>query len=297
MKFLVVGLLKGSQITRLGEEAKAAGHEVFGCRTDELTIRSSGEVFEPFVRNKKLSDFDLVYLCAGVESKKRYEWYVACDFLRNHTRTQIVNEVAAITGGEYYPLQTWFYLKLFEEGIPQPYTYTIYNFDELRIAGKSLKFPMVLKFSETHQGKGIFLVKSLRDVKNVISQHPGQTYLLREFIPSNGDIRIFVVGEKAIGAMRRTPRVGEFRSNISVGGKGEKLDLAANGSIRELAEKSAKATGIEVAGVDIIINKKTGQHYVLEVNTGPQFNGLERYTGTNVASEIVKYFVKKCQNK
>ena len=59
---------------------------------------------------------------------------------------------------------------------------------------------------------------------------------------------------------------------------------------KELAEKAAQITKTEIAGVDIIINKETGELYILEVNPAPQFEGLEKYTGVNVAVTIIEYF-------
>lgn len=295
MKFLTVGLDKGSQITRFREEAEKLGHTVYGCKTSDLIIKSGDGRFEPTINGQNLSSYDLIYLCAGVESKRRYEWYVACDYIKNNSNTKIVNEIAIDPSMKYYPVQTWFYLKQFENKIPQPQTFSIFNGGEVENISKDLGFPLIVKLSETHQGKGIFLTKSAGEIKNIIEENPGQTYLLRKFIPNDGDIRVFVVGGDSIGAMKRTPANGEFRSNISAGGLGETFDLEKSPEIKELAENAAKVTGIEIAGVDIMIDKETGEYYVLEVNTGPQFKGLEKYTRINIAKKVIEYFVSKCK--
>jgi len=59
-----------------------------------------------------------------------------------------------------------------------------------------------------------------------------------------------------------------------------------------IAEKISKVTRTEIAGVDIMVNKETGKPYVLEVNHGPQFAGIEKATGINIAAKIVDYFEK-----
>lgn len=295
MKFLIVGLQKGSQITRLTKEAQKLGHEVFGCKTSDLIIKSGEGKFEASVNGESLSGFDLIYLCAGIESKKRYEWYIACDYLLKHARTKVVNDVVINPKNKYYPVQTWFFLKQFEKGIPQVLTYSIFNDKNLGKIAEDLGFPAILKLSETHQGKGTYLVNSASEIKNIMSKNLNQTYLLRKFISNDGDIRVFVIGGRAIGAMKRIPAKGEFRSNISVGGSGKPFDLDRNRRIKKLAENAAEICGIEIAGVDIIIDKKSSKSYVLEVNTGPQFKGLEKYTGINVAGEVIKYFVSKCK--
>jgi glutathione synthase/RimK-type ligase-like ATP-grasp enzyme len=114
--------------------------------------------------------------------------------------------------------------------------------------------------------------------------------VIREYIPNDGDIRVFCVGYSAIGAMKRTPPKGDFRSNISVGGSGTEYDLSKNPKVKEIAEKFSRVMELEIAGVDVMIHKDIGEPYILEINPGPQFMGLEKYTKTNAALEIIKYF-------
>ncbi|HWA51591.1 MAG TPA: ATP-grasp domain-containing protein [Patescibacteria group bacterium] len=290
MKILIVGLIKGSQITRFQEEAQKLGHQVTGCHSKDLIIETNGEVFNPTINGKSLSDFDLIYLCAGVESKMRLEWFVACQFLLKNTKTKIVNSVVANPNFNYYPIQSWFYLKQFENKIRSPKTYSIYSEENLELMLKNFKLPAIMKISEMHQGKGVFLINNFQEGKDIMIKNPMKTYLLREFIPNDGDVRIFTVGFKAVAAMKRKSAEGDFRNNISQGATGEIFDLEKNKEIKEIAQKAAKITGIEIAGVDIMIGID-GKPYLLEVNVGPQFKGLEKYTNKNIASEIIKYFV------
>lgn len=290
MKILVVGLIKGSQIQRFKEEAEKLGHTVEGCYSSDLIIKSNGKTFEALIKDTPLTDYDVIYLCAGVESKFRYEWFVASDYLVNHSKTKVVNRIVIDQKFKYYPVQSWFYLRQFENLIASPKTYTIYKDKSLRAVSSDLGYPMIIKLSETHQGKGIFLVKNEDEARKVIKNNKGKAFLLRKFIPNDGDIRVFTVGFKAIGAMKRIASTNDFRSNISQGGTGEVFDLEKNPEIRAMAEKSARATGIEIAGVDIMIGKEDKKPYLLEVNTGPQFKGLEKYTKVNVAGEVIKYF-------
>jgi len=295
MNFLIVGLKNGSQIIRLQEEAQKLGHFVTGCMTSDLVIRSESGKFGAYIGDKSLTEFDLIYLCAGIESGGRFEWYVAVDYLKQNSKTKIVNEVVVDPLKKYYPLQTWFYLKQFEGDIPQPVTFSVFNAKAVENISKEIGFPLIVKISETHQGSGVFLANSIAEIKEIMFKNGDKTYLIRKFIANDGDVRIFVIGGTALGAMKRIPPGGEFRSNISVGGIGESFDLESNPKIKALAEKVASVSGIEIAGVDIIIDKTSGEPYVLEVNVGPQFNGFEKYTKTNVAAKIVDYFISKCK--
>jgi len=138
----------------------------------------------------------------------------------------------------------------------------------------------------------VFKVNSSEELEKVIKENKeaSPAFIIRQFIENDGDVRIFTVGYKAIGAMKRTPKIGDFRSNISQGGAGENFDLSKNQDVKEMAEKISRLTRTEIAGVDIMIEKNTGKPYILEINPGPQFTGFEKYTGTNAASAIIRYF-------
>ena len=71
--------------------------------------------------------------------------------------------------------------------------------------------------------------------------------------------------------------------------------MEGNIEIKNLAERIARICKVEVAGIDIIINKNSGNPYILEVNIGPQFEGLEKYTGVNAAREIIEYFKEEIE--
>jgi len=285
MKFLIVGQKRTGQIRRLRIEAKKLGHAVDGCLASDLIIESGSGVFNVYANKENLSDYDLVYLCAGVEQKRRFEWYVAVDYLKKHFKTKIVNEMVINPSFRYYPVQSWFYLKEFEVGIPFPYTFTIYSEESLLKISKRLYYPLIVKISEMHRGTGIYLAKSENEVKIIIRKNKNCTFLLREYIPNNCDIRVFTIGFKAVGAMERKPKPEKRRI----------YNLHEHEDVSDLAQKAVKISGVEIAGVDIITDKNTNKNYLLEVNIGPKFSGLEK-CGINVAHEIIKYFVTKCKN-
>src|SRR6267378_3220181 len=115
----------------------------------------------------------------------------------------------------------------------------------------------------------------------------GQEILLQEFIAeSRGrDVRALVVGDRVAGAMRREARSGEFRSNLHRGGEGSALELSPD--YAEAAVHAARVLGLDVAGVDLL-EAEAGPK-VMEVNSSPGFEGLERATGLDIAGAIVEY--------
>ena len=232
----------------------------------------------------------MVYLWAL--GKRRWEWYTVCDYINKKYGTIIVNKVVIDAAENYSPTPIISYRKQFENKLPFPASVLVFSHKSVGSVIDKFKFPVIVKASTTHQGRGVYLANSKQEIEKIIKENSeiSPSFIIREFIPNDSDIRVFTVGYRAIGAMRRIPQKGEFRSNISLGGIGEKFDLEKYPEVKYIAEKVSEITGTEIAGVDIIINKETGKPYILEINPGPQFTGFEKYTGINAAEEIVKYF-------
>jgi len=152
--------------------------------------------------------------------------------------------------------------------------------------------PCIIKLTRGTQGVGVMIASSMAEVQGMLDTlwTLGQEIILQELVAeSRGkDVRALVVGDRVVAAMRRTAKAGEFRSNIHRGGEAAALQLP-----REFAEAAVKATrvmGLEVAGVDML-EARTGPK-IMEVNSSPGFEGLERVTGLDVASLYVAHAVE-----
>ncbi len=115
----------------------------------------------------------------------------------------------------------------------------------------------------------------------------GQNILIQQFVAeSKGrDIRALVLGEKVVCAMERRARMGEFRSNIHRGGYGEIVKLDAR--YTKAAVEATRVVGLQIAGVDMLVGKDGPK--VMEINSSPGFEGLEKATGKDVAKMIVEF--------
>jgi ribosomal protein S6--L-glutamate ligase len=115
----------------------------------------------------------------------------------------------------------------------------------------------------------------------------GQDIVLQEYIrESKGrDIRAIVVGTRVVAVMRRTAKKGEFRSNLHRGGLGVKVKLDRRYSLA--AVSASRAMGLEIAGVDML--EGTSGPKILEINSSPGLEGIERASGVDVASAIVQH--------
>lgn len=297
MKILLVGYVKGHQATRFSEEAKKIGVEVVGVHTSALCLNFINGEFTYYLRGvqTKLEEFDLIYL--GVSGNKtRWEWYTMCEYLQNHHGTAIVNSKYIDSTQSVYWTSALDYLRQTENNLPFPDSSYIFNKNSLKEVKDKVKFPLIVKIVApglTRKGKGVNKVDSWGDLVTLVDETKGYAdkYILRQFIENDGDIRVFTVGYKAIGAMKRTPKTGDFKSNISQGGSGEGYDLTKNPQVAKIAEDLSRVMSTEIGGVDIILDKNTGKPYILEINPNPQFVGFEEYTDVNAAKAIIEYFV------
>jgi ribosomal protein S6--L-glutamate ligase len=148
--------------------------------------------------------------------------------------------------------------------------------------------PAILKLLQGTQGVGVMIAHSEAEVESILGTlwDLGQEILLQEFVAeSRGqDLRALVVGSRVVAAMRREAKTGEFRSNLHRGGFGSPVQLPPD--YAEAAVRAARVLGLDVAGVDLL--ESDGGPTVLELNSSPGFEGLERATGLDIAGEIIQ---------
>lgn len=155
--------------------------------------------------------------------------------------------------------------------------------------------PLIVKLLEGTQGIGVVLCETAQAAESVIEafRNLEANILVQEFIAeaAGADMRCFVVGKKVVASMLRQAPPGEFRSNIHRGGSGTKVRLTPEE--RSIAVRAAKAMNLRVAGVDMIRSKHGP--LVIEVNSSPGLEGIERATGVDVAGAIVRYIEKEAK--
>lgn len=182
---------------------------------------------------------------------------------------------------------------LSKEGIGLPKTvFTNYSRNVEHVVDSAGGVPVVLKLLEGTQGLGVVLAENQNAAQSVLEAFNGlkARVIVQEFIrEANGaDIRAFVVDGEVVGAMKRQGKDGEFRSNLHRGGSANVIELTEEE--RKTAIKAAGAVGLGVAGVDML--QSTRGPLVLEVNSSPGLEGIERATGVDVAAKIIEYIEK-----
>jgi ribosomal protein S6--L-glutamate ligase len=157
--------------------------------------------------------------------------------------------------------------------------------------------PVVVKLLEGTQGLGVVLAETKKAAESVIGafRQLDANILVQEFIKEarGADLRAFVVGGKVVAAMRRTSSPGEFRSNLHRGGTAELVRLSAKE--RATALKAARTLGLNMAGVDLLQSERGP--VVLEVNSSPGLEGIEKTSTIDVASRIIEFVEESARKR
>ena len=166
---------------------------------------------------------------------------------------------------------------------------TQYTDDLISLVGGA---PLVVKMIEGTQGVGVVLAETDKAAQSVIQAFRSlkANILVQEFIKesSGRDIRCWVIGDKVVAAMLRQGPEGEFRSNLHRGGRAETIRITPEE--RSTAVRAAKIMGLHVAGVDML--RSNHGPVIMEVNSSPGLEGIEKTTGKDVAGMVIAYIEK-----
>lgn len=191
----------------------------------------------------------------------------------------LLNPIAAIIRARD-KMETLIHLE--NAGLPVPRSELIRDLDQIadaidRVGGS----PVVIKPLRGSQGSGVILAESKVSALSVIESllFQSREFLIQQFLPSEGDIRVLVLEGRVQAAMARETAPGEFRSNIHRGGTARIHQLTPREE--ELAIEAAGALGLRCAGVDFLVGSEGP--VVLEVNASPGLQGIETLLGEDLA--------------
>jgi gamma-F420-2:alpha-L-glutamate ligase len=186
------------------------------------------------------------------------------------------------------------HLVLAEHGIPNPRTWQLFNPRQIEAIAEQVSYPCLLKGVHGARGDHVYLVHNAEQLQRRLWHYPCGELMLQEYLPADEDYRLLVIGYQALPVMvSRVPRKGDFRTNYSLGGRFIGRDVDEFPGLTELAEAAARALRREFTAVDI--RMKGEQPMVLEVNRQPDFEGFERATKFDVATEVVRYIRKRVE--
>jgi glutathione synthase/RimK-type ligase-like ATP-grasp enzyme len=161
-------------------------------------------------------------------------------------------------------------------GLPIPPTFFCTHnkiLEETEKIAAKFGFPLVAKDIWKDRGRGVFLLEKIQDFQELLRKTAKDSqFLFQKFYANDGDYRILVLGKEVGVWEKRTRKKGEFRNNIALGGEEKFLPLEKIPSkMAEIAISAAGNLNLQIAGVDVLVEKKTDKMWLLEVNHAPCF--------------------------
>lgn len=276
---------------RLVEAAKFRGHDVSVVNHSKCYVVMERDNPRVFVGDHSLDDIDAIIPRIGA-SVTFYGSAIIRQFEMQKVFTP-VSSLALIRSRD--KLRSLQILSKAGVGIPKT-AFANYPSDIDYLIKQVGGTPLIIKLLEGTQGLGVVLADNETAAKSVLEAfyNLNANILVQEFVKeANGsDIRAFVVGGKVVGAMKRQGKTGEFRSNLHRGGVGTVIELTPEE--QEVAIQAAKSLGLGIAGVDML--PSTRGPLVIEVNSSPGLEGIEKATKQDIASIIIQYIEENINN-
>ncbi len=187
-------------------------------------------------------------------------------------------------------------LKLQREGVPMPVTYLTPTLDAGKELLKNINYPIIMKFPEGTQGKGVMFADSYASASSILDALDSlkQPFIIQEYVETEGkDIRVLVIGDKVVASMQREAVKGEKRANIHAGGQGKAITIDA--TTKKIAIKAAQTIGVDICAVDILLSGRGP--LVIEINLSPGLQGITEATKVDIADKIARYLYKQTEPK
>ncbi len=269
---------------RLIEAAKKRKHEVRLVDTLKCDIQIEKKKPTIFYRGEYLTHMDAVIPRIGA-SVTFYGTAVVRQFEMMKTFSTTESVALVRSRDKLRSLQI-----LARAGLGLPKTvFTNYSKDVDQVIDAVGGAPCVIKLLEGTQGLGVVLAETKKAAESVLEAFNGlqARVIVQEFIKEakGADIRVLVIGDSVVGAMKRQAKEGEFRSNLHRGGTAQVVELTDEEE--NAALRAAKAMNLSVAGVDLLQSARGP--LILEVNSSPGLEGIEGATGKDIAGSIIKY--------
>lgn len=271
------------EVLRFQETARRMGIELDVLRPQDFDlIVGTARGWDASHRFQSLEKPDFILARTGAETH-----YFTLAVLRHFERQGVtmVNSPAAIeaVADKLHTMQL-----LTSVGVAIPRTILAKFPVDVDLIERELGFPVVVKTLKGTRGGGVLLCQDRAQFDDLASlldgAKPGADFIFQRYIrASHGrDVRILVVGGRAVAAMERRARDGGFKSNVSLGGEGLRFDPPPE--MVDLAVRAAAILKLDVAGIDILFDEHG--YRICEANSAPGFQGLEAACGIDIPEQI-----------
>ncbi len=280
---------------RIKDEGEKLGHKTYVVFMDGAYIKNEGNIKTIHNRHDEkgflVEDINTVAIVRGSITKKD-SWLDLLSQLEKAGISCINSRNSVSICTDKYRT----YLRLADYGLTQPHTVLIPNKDGVQTAIENLdrEYPIIMKTLRGSKGIGVIFVESERSLESIVQlifkESKDAELLIQEYIETDFDIRVLVLGGKVLASMQRDVIKKDFRSNFSRGGKVKEFKLTEMEV--EQCLLASKAVDGHYTAVDFIPSKDREKNppYIIEVNSSPGTKGIEEATGKNLIKEVLQHF-------
>jgi ribosomal protein S6--L-glutamate ligase len=284
--------INGAKVIK--EAAIKMGHKPVMYYVEKCQLYFNGRKSEILYNNKKTTRCDVIIPRVGINDNLDLEISIVKQF--QMMGIPMLNGYMPILRAKN-KLRTLQILT--KNNIPVPKTVVVRKLEYIDDAIKRVSgYPVILKTPFGTWGAGVVLVESRRSLYSALDilwkNMSSDIMLIQEYIAEaeGSDYRAFVIGDRVVASMKRTAKTGDFRSNLHLGGEGQKVRLTEEE--QKLAVRATQALGLKIAGVDIL--RSTKGPLIMEVNSNPGV-AITQVTGVNVAEEMIRFAVEFAKKK
>ncbi len=263
---------------------EAGGEDIWPVHYSQLSMRAKDREVLLEADGKDLNEAGLFYF-RSVGDKN--EWLPILLEFAKEEGILVVDEYLTRTGGAMRKRKGMEAYLLKKAGVEYADSFYASNKEVLK---KEVKGGAVLKSSKGRHGVGTFLIKDKQEVERLFQGRAGG-FLIQDYLPNDGDWRIFAVGGEVVGAFKRAEKNKERVALNQSMGKSEVKEVTEE--IKALVKKATEVLGVEIAGIDVVIDERDGKAKIIEVNQAPEFGVMEKRTGIDIGKKVVEYLLKR----
>jgi RimK family alpha-L-glutamate ligase len=256
---------------------------VFGSGNEGLYLKSGEDI----------ADFALIYFRLVGKSLE------TASLVAEHAKKKGIKIIDKIyTNSQVFPIsqsKAQEMKNLADAGISIPNTF-FGSLSEIRTKAPNIVgFPIVVKSTSGKKGREVYSAKNREELKKLIEglmieEKSGKKFFAQEFINAVRRIRVMVIGGSIVGAIQQLTKWRKRVAGYEPSPDEKKIDkFDPDEDIKKLALSATLAVGLDIAGVDILIDEKSGRKLVIEVNAAPAWKLIKKYCEINVEYEIIKY--------
>lgn len=284
MKFLYIGGSNEKPEVKqmILEEAHKFFETVLFAPLKKIKVECVNGKNKLLFRGTDLTSFDACY--ARLFPRDLMFGEIVLDILnQSDVFTPLTPEAFQITNHKYFTVKV-----LSRENIPIPISSLAVSPQTAIDMSHKIGYPVVIKLLSGFGGRGVMIANSESEFRPVLDTLKifKEFISTQEFVESEShDIRCFVFGEEVFG-IKRIPREGEWRTNVSRGGKAELIELSS--AMKQDALKTAAILGLSVCSVDFM--EVEGKYKLIEVNFAPGL--MPDFFRNKFANSLMKYIYK-----